>query len=121
MSDDVKYVWFDVDGNLYDEEPDRFQRKHYGPFARYRLESDPEQVLVEPTKPYAVVEVDGAFENEGERVRVVRSFFNTSSLPQHWVELVDGSLLDDSQKFYVWTWDILSERNPKIIFEGADL
>lgn len=118
MSDDVRYVWFDRDGDIYRDEPDDLAREYFSPFTRYRLEPDPEPEPVpdEPTKPYAVVEVDGSFENSNERVRVVRSFLNPGELPQYWVELVDGP-----QKFYVWTWEFLSRRNPKIIFEGADL
>ena len=120
MSDDVKYVWIDDEGDSWDYKPNTRQEEIYGPFTRYRLEPDPEPepVLDEPTKPYAVVEVDGAFENAGERVRLIRAHCIDGTGEQNWVELVGGY---NRQKYYVWTWENLSERNPKIIFEGVDL
>lgn len=117
--DGVKHVWFDRDGDIYRDEPDDLAREYYGPFTRYRLEPDPEPVPVpdEPTKPYAVVEADGTFDNEGERVRLIRAHRIDGTGDQNWVELVPTP----KQDYFVWTWNILSERNPKIIFEGADL
>jgi hypothetical protein len=119
MSDDVRYVWIDRDGDRYDEEPFEWERKSYGPFTRYRLEPDPEPVPVpdEPTKPYAVVEADGTFDNEGNRVCLIRAHRIDGSGDQNWIEFGPTP----KQDYFVWTWARVSERNPKIIFEGVDL
>lgn len=118
MSGDVKYVWIDRDGDVWEHKPGAGDAG-YGPFTRCRLEPDPEPVPVpdEPTKPYAVVEADGTFDNEGNRVRLIRAHRIDGSGDQNWVEFRPTP----KQDYFVWTWEILSERNPKIIFEGADL
>lgn len=71
-------------------------------------------IVDEPTQYGAKVEVDGTFDNEGNRVVVYRLpdvVDPSSTNAQVWVEF--GT--DGIQSFSVWPWYLLLERNPKVV------